>query len=305
MVRPSTLSFRLVLLFAVAAVSAGASPTSQPAGTSTRSSLVTARPGDLPILITAPHGGTTRLPEVPDRTGDAVPRKRGAKTNFSFALDRRTDQLAFAVADAIEKSIGKRPYLVVAHFSRRQIDANRPVEEAVETDDAREVYRQFHGEIAAYRSEILARFGRGLLIDLHGHGGDPEVIYRGTADGQTVRNLVETFGRDSVFGPEGVLAPLEARGLRLEPVGGTDDLENPSLNGGYITRRYGSFAGGSFDAIQLELGASFRAPERIPTFAGELANTLVTAYRRFLSPQEDDHGKSTTRPAASTPDSDR
>lgn len=261
--------------------------------------LVTAQRGTLPILISAPHGGTRRIEGVPDRNGKGVSRKRGAKTNFSFALDRSTDTLALALAEALEKLTGERPYLVVAHFSRRQIDANRSVEEGVESPAARAVYEQYHEALRDYRSEILAKFGGGILIDLHGHGGDPETLYRGTADGQTVRNLRETFGLEALVGAEGLFGPLEASGIKVVPSGASTDRENPALNGGFIVRTYGSFAGGSFDAVQMELGSALRAPERLPSLADQLAAALSTYHKRYLTPQEDDYGKSgpTSRPS--------
>lgn len=264
--------------------------------------LVTAQRGTLPILISAPHGGTRRIEGVPDRNGKGVSRKRGAKTNFSFALDRHTDTLALALADALEKLTGKRPYLVVAHFSRRQLDANRSVEEGVESPAARAVYEQYHTALRDYRSEILATFGGGILIDLHGHGGDPETLYRGTADGQTVRNLREMFGMEALVGPQGLMGSLEAAGIKVVPPAASPDRENPALNGGFIVRTYGSFAGGSFDAVQMELGLALRAPDRLPQLADQLAAALWSYHRRYLTPQEDDYGKNTptSQPSQST-----
>lgn len=253
-----------------------AAPASQPAN------YLTAQPGELPILITAPHGGRLRIPGVESRTGANMPAKRGAKNNFSIAFDRNTDQLAFALADEIEQRTGKRPYLIVAHFTRRHIDANRTAEEAYENPRAGLLYDQYHGAIQAFRNQILKDFGRGLMIDLHGHGGDPLAIIRGTADGQTVRNLITFHGKDALTGPDGLLGPLEAAGHKVVPPHGSEDRENPSLNGGFTVREYGSFRGGSFDAVQFELGMSFRRPETIPGFASDLADATVGFANRYL-----------------------
>jgi len=280
----------------VALLAAGIGPATRDAATAENlqgnlgGGLVTATPGTLPILLSAPHGGTRRMDGVPNRTGENVARKRGAKTNFSFAFDRNTDTLTFAVASAIERLTGQRPYVVVAHFSRRQIDANRPAEEAVESEEARKVYDAYHDALRQFRAEILARHGTGILIDLHGHGGNPEVLYRGTADGQTVRNLRETRGQDALTGDTGLLAPLARAGIKLQPENGSPAAENPALNGGYIVRKYGSFAGGSFDAVQLELGGALRGAERLPGVAEALGESLVQYWRKYLVRQDDGHG---------------
>lgn len=298
-----SLARRFVPVLALFLLGASAQTTPPRTPATHPTTLVSATSGDLPVLLTAPHGGRLRVPGVETRTGAGVPAKRGAKTNFSLAFDRNSDLVALALADEIEARTGKRPYLVVAGFSRRYADANRPPAEAYESPLARPVYDEYHGAVAAYRTEILARFGRGILIDLHGHGGDPVALIRGTADWQTVRNLVETFGKDAVTGPGGLLGPLAGlEGLKLVPLNDDNDArENPSLNGGYTVRHYGSFAGGNFDAIQFELGNALRAYDRFDLTARRLADGVVPFISRYLSGDAPPNSAPATVPSSVPP----
>ena len=75
--------------------------------------LVISRRGDLPILLTAPHGGTLAVPGARKRVHGKLTRDAG------------TLELALALVDRITKQAGGAPYLVAARFHREYIDANR------------------------------------------------------------------------------------------------------------------------------------------------------------------------------------
>lgn len=245
--------------------------------------LVTIQKGDIPLIISAPHGGTLEVPGVPERTGESVQKKVGAKTNFSKAFDAETDKMAVELSEAIFKRLGKRPYVVVAYFSRKYIDANRPASDAYENPLAKPVYDQYHGAILQARREILSRWQAGLLIDLHGQGSRRDAIFRGTADFATVRGLLGRAGQSALLGPQGLLGSFAARGATMIPANeAIAEKENPALNGGFIVRQYGSSRGGNFDAIQFEFGASYRREDR-PKTVEALADSLSEFVGRYLS----------------------
>lgn len=245
--------------------------------------LVTIQKGTLPIILSAPHGGTMPVPDTERRTGANVPRKRGAKNNFTTAFDRNVDHMALRIADEIEKLTGQRPYIVVANFSRRYIDANRMWTDAYESPIAAKYYHEYHDAIENFRKEILEKNRRGLILDIHGHGGDPESLIRGTADWATVKNMVDFFGKEALTGPEGLLGPIEAAGFKINPPNSEDTkLEVQSLNGGFITRNYGSFQGGAFDSVQWELGNAYRTADGIDKFAPVAADALVKFWKNYL-----------------------
>ena len=63
------------------------------------SDLVTTQTGKLPIILSAPHGGTKEVPGVPERKGDGLP--KGGK-GFFAGRDTGTEELAQVLSTAIE-----------------------------------------------------------------------------------------------------------------------------------------------------------------------------------------------------------
>src|SRR5262245_23656083 len=98
--------------------------------------LVTVVEGKLPIILSAPHGGSAPIEGVPERKGEGIPHKPG---KFVTSRDTGTEELEAAIADAIEARMKKRPYLVAAKFHRKYCDANRVAAEAYEESKAKPV----------------------------------------------------------------------------------------------------------------------------------------------------------------------
>jgi len=55
--------------------------------------------GEIPIILSAPHGGTGELPGVPERKGEGM--KTGG-AGFFAGRDSGTEELAYAVSAEIE-----------------------------------------------------------------------------------------------------------------------------------------------------------------------------------------------------------
>lgn len=127
-------------------------------------------PGDAPIVIIAPHGGTLTPTELPDRTCS------GCET----ANDLNTQDLARRIVDAFYTRTGARPHLVVNRLSRKKFDANRDLAEASGgTAKLSAPWTWFHAAIDSAEQRIVQRSGRGLVIDLHGHAHDVDRLELG------------------------------------------------------------------------------------------------------------------------------
>ena len=155
------------------------------------SPLVKIQAGDLPIILSAPHGGSLPIPGVAVRTGEGLP--EGGR-GFVPERDAGTEELAQQIADAIEKLFGKKPYFVIARSNRKFLDPNRPPEIAYEDADAKPVYDAYHSTLTEYCREVQTKFRKGLLLDIHGQGVAKETVFRGTQNGKTVTLLRERFG---------------------------------------------------------------------------------------------------------------
>ena len=225
--------------------------------------LIVIQNGELPIIISAPHGGHLPIPECPLRANKSLPQ-------FVTVLDTNSDKLAQETAKQVELVTGKKPWLVIAKFSRKYVDANRPESDGTESEAGKVVYRRYHAALREAVDAIKIQ-PNALLLDFHSQGKAKETIYRGTGNLSSLRNKSLT----AFSGQTGFLSTLEQSGLKLEPIiQKPSDKENPSFNGGYITRHYGASESDGINAIQLEIGADYRTKESLPKTAAAIAGAI-------------------------------
>jgi N-formylglutamate amidohydrolase len=249
--------------------------------------LVLLRPGTLPIVLTAPHGGRLDIPGVsqrsaPDAAHMAAFEKWGG---FRSGGDPNTDALALRIASEIERLTGHAPYLVLAKFKRRFIDVNRPADLAYVGPEAAPYYALYHGTIRKFVDEVRRAYPAGLLLDVHGEGKDPDVLMRGTSNGDTVTLLVRRAGVGSITGPNGLFGQLESQGFKVFPsnrVSIWHGSENAGFNGGYTVNTYGSQNADGIDAVQLEFGTRYRRDDELDRSAAQAARAIVTFYKAYL-----------------------
>lgn len=241
--------------------------------------LVTVEKGELPIILSAPHGGGLTIPGVEPRKGEGV-------RLFRNKADQWTDELTAKIANEIEKTTGKRPYVVIANFHRKFIDANRPSHLAYESQNAKPVYDEYHNALAEARLEVNERWGSGLIVDIHGQASQLDTIIRGTKNGKTVSHLLKNFGRKSLVGKPSLFGQLAEAGFSVNPPVGSQNKEPSSYNGGYIVQKYGSMSGGAIDAIQLELGRNLRRPDSNDVTAKKIAFALQNFATTHLPSEE-------------------
>jgi N-formylglutamate amidohydrolase len=236
-----------------------------------QSAFVDARRGSLPLLLTAPHGGIEQPDGVPERSS-------GLRR-----LDGRTRLLGEQLYSQLEVLLGGTPYIVLARFHRRYLDANRPAEIGMEHEAARPHYDAYHGAIRGFVSEIRARFGSGLLLDLHGQSAAPQMIFRGTQNGVTTHALLEDRGFEALAGPESLFGQLETFGYQVVPSASSNALldEQPGWSGGYTVQTYGSHRADGIDAMQIELGWDLRTKEYLPHLVEDLAAAIASHYRAY------------------------
>ena len=229
--------------------------------------MVVSSTGALPLILTVPHDGAEFLGLVPVRKTGALVRDIG------------TRELAERVADRLEARTGKRPYLVVARFSRKYLDANRPEAQAMESADALPAYRAYHDTIGRFVAQVKAAFpGGALLLDVHGQGQEPGTTFRGTRAGLTATSLLGRFGPAALQGEHSIIGVLAAKGYTVHPAPGTASLqEDPRYAGGYTVFHYGSQNPQGIDAIQFEFGKQHRDNARLPD---DLAEALIVFMTR-------------------------
>ncbi len=256
--------------------------------------FVVAERGALPLILSAPHGGSARIADMAERVRpDASAGGEAAKWGgfHGGAGDTGTLELTQAVADRVKSRLGRAPYVVLARVQRRYVDLNRPASLAYDppgTDGPKEVYDAYHRALEEFGRDVTRTFGRGLLLDIHGQGEARGTVFRGTVDGRAVSHLLHKDGPAALTGPDSIFGVLAAKGYDVHPAIGSMAREDRRYRGGFITATYGSAggsaAGSTIDAIQIEFGTDFRTKERRPQTADDLADAIVRFYGKYLPP---------------------
>jgi N-formylglutamate amidohydrolase len=202
-------------------------------------------------------------------------------SGYFTGRDTNTEELAHAVSAAVEKKNGLKPYMVVARFHRKYIDANRPPEIAYEDVKAKPTYDAYRETLAAYCRAVKKEYGRGLLLDIHGQGRMNDTVIRGTRDGKTVSLLIGRYGEKAHTGPESFFGLLAAHGCKVFPEN-LADKDFAALNGGDIVHTYGSGEYG-IDAIQLEFGGDLREKAKLTDTAGKVASAVEKFAKLYLT----------------------
>lgn len=237
--------------------------------------LLVVEQGTLPLIISASHGGRMPIPDVPERKGNGI-------AKFVTARDTNTDDLADKLASAIEKQLGGRPFVIIAKFERKFVDANRPAKDAYESDKAKPYYEAYHAALKNASRKVQEDWGRGLLLDLHGQAADENAIYRGTNNFKSVTHLVDRFGKAGMIGPKSLFGVLTKKNYKIVPAIDSTDKEDPRFGGGFIVQTYGSAGGGTIDAIQLELGGQSRALKNQAKTAADVAEAVAVFAKEYL-----------------------
>jgi hypothetical protein len=220
--------------------------------------------GDLPIIISAPHGGSMVPDEITDRTYGTTGR------------DRNTQELSRSIREALIELTGRAPHMIVSRLRRTKLDPNREITEAAQGNPfAENAWSEFQGSIEVAEDIVTRDFGSGLYLDIHGHGHDIARVELGyllsrndltrsdaalnasSFDAKSsVRALAGTVDitfAQLIRGPASLGALLQERGTRSVPSTADPDPDGGAyFSGGYNTARHGSRDGGTISGIQLE-----------------------------------------------------
>ncbi|MCB1207671.1 MAG: hypothetical protein KDK97_00025 [Verrucomicrobiales bacterium] len=247
-----------LLLPLILAIGTGNSPAEQP--------FIEYQPGTLPLVLAAPHGGTLKPVDLPNRNFGRV------------AQDTNTAEIVLALAATLEAKTGQRPHVILCRLHRTKVDCNREIKEAAQGDPAAEAaWHEFHDACATACEAVTQLRGCGLFLDVHGHRHEEprvELGYLLTAnqlamsntaldqettaiEQSSIRELVARSGRNLsalMYGPNSLGSLLEARSILCVP-SPTKPAPTPGadyFSGAYDIQAHGSRDGGTVSAIQVE-----------------------------------------------------
>lgn len=262
-------------------------------------------PGNMPLVISIPHGGYLLPDEIPER-----PCRNCAKNQDIFTLE-----IGLQLRDVIYNKTGYIPYIIINNLHRTRLDPNRNIAEAADGHElAEQAWTEFQGFIDSAIADVENEFGKGLYIDLHGHRHaikrtelgyllsseelqleDDFLDSDSFIEYSSIRHLINnnpdslTYS-ELVRGPNSLGTLLSEMGYQTVP---SMDLPYPQpgepyFSGGYNTMRHGSSSGGTVDGIQIELDEELRRDEaRREKLATDLASVLTKFIRINYFPGQD------------------
>ncbi len=292
----NTINYVLLLFISASVLSLAAQeiPTAcAPGGTN---DYITYLPGNMPLVISIPHGGYMMPDDVPER-----PCVNCAKNQDIYTLE-----IGLGIRNEIYQTTGHYPFVIINNLHRTRLDPNRNIAEAAAGDKNAELaWHQFQEYIDSAAAEVQNRYGKGLYIDLHGHRHDikrtelgylisndelqldDELLdFDSFVDYSSIRSLVKNNlngesisqlvrGRNSFGGL------LEEMGYPAVPSPGIPfpGPGEPFFSGGYNVTRHGSSQGGTIDGIQIELDEYLR---RDMSKRDKLVSDLAFIIIKFL-----------------------
>jgi len=261
-----------------------------------RNSYITYYPGNIPIILSIPHGGDISPIEISNRTyGVSV-------------TDSNTIELGMAIRNYFYSNFNVRPYVVVNNLKRTKLDANREKTEAAQGNIfAERAFDEFHFYINSAREQIISKHNTGFLFDIHGHGVNPDGFYdmrtwigyllsgddldnsdtyidqNISIDNTSIYNIantsIETLS-EILRGPNSLGSFFENNLYTALPSSNSPSPEGMRyFSGGYNTSLYGKDRNFNFNAIQLEFPfPDLRdTPQSRNTFASAFVN-LIQEY---------------------------
>ena len=215
--------------------------------------------GDIPLIVSAPHGGRINPTDIPDR-------KYG-----TMVMDTNTDKLARFIAEDFKSKYGKTPHVIICDLRRSKVDCNRDIKEGAQGNPAAErTWKEFHSFIQEAQKTILKKHKFGFYVDLHAHGHQFQRLELGylikskdlklddkkinsLVDKSSIKTLTEISGENfaEILRGKNSLGALFAE----HKIPSVPSIEYPNpgnekyFNGGYNTREY---CKGQFSGLQVE-----------------------------------------------------
>ena len=249
-------------------------------------------PGNLPVILSVPHGGYLQPLSIPRRECSGCVYNR----------DLYTQELARSIIDDFFATTGCYPHVIINLLHRSRFDANRSIVTAADGNPiVEEAYHNYHAFIDLAKARIEEDYGRGLFLDLHGHGHLIQRVELGyrlsrtqlrlTDNQLNEQGLIEESSIRALAGENrqalshaALLRGSQSLGTMLGDKGfpSVPSMQDPYplgdedyFSGGYNTGRHSSENGGKIDGIQVECDRNIRLDEdNRERFADSLTHSI-------------------------------
>jgi hypothetical protein len=262
--------------------------------------------GNIPLVISVPHGGNVAPASIPDRTCP----------NAVTVTDLNTQQIAKEISNNIFSLTGCYPHIVYCNLKRSKLDCNRNMTDGTcDHPEALTAWKEYHDFMlqAITNSDVDHSFNT-FMIDIHGHGKPSQRIELGY-----LLDEIELENTDLVLNTSAFINNSSLRKLALQnknnlqhadlirgalsfgtllhdkgyPAVPSSQIPSPGgdntyYNGGYITAHYTSYNPAiEANGFQIELNYSGlrNTTENIKKFAVVMADAILEymyAHRDIL-----------------------
>jgi len=254
--------------------------------------------GDIPLVISVPHGGYIKDLRIEDR--DCSEHGRVVK-----GADSNTIATARAIQQVFWETYGKRPYFIISRLSRNKVDQNRDVALGACGDPlATQAWNFYHGAIDRALSRAKKDSQWAIFIDLHGHAHKNPRLELGyslnreqLSKAYTKKGLGELGGKSSLgnlisakgtdfhqllFGPQAFGSLMMDRGIAATPsLGDPHPLEGEKFfAGGYNTRHYTTAEYPNVFGWQIE--CNFKGIRDTDANRMKFASALAESYFEYI-----------------------
>ena len=216
--------------------------------------------GNIPVLLSAPHGGDLKPKIIKDRQGNS----------FKTDADTWTIEILKLVNNELKLMWGT-PYYIYSNLHRSKLDFNREFYEATDSNTTLiPIYNSYHDFLSKTSVKVIPKL---LIVDIHGHTHSENMIELGYGIDYTeleeLKNIKNNrYWTNKSFGF--ILNKLYGKAIAYPPAN-----TKPALyfKGGYIVQRIYDNA----FCIQIELPQNIRKFDR-EKISKILAKTIKEFY---------------------------
>lgn len=223
-------------------------------------SLIDFEFGELPIIIVSSHGGNLNPDFIKDRT------------NGNITPDLYTLEFSQELLKQIESIYHKKPYKLFCKLSRKKLDLNRSFNSGSCCNEGKKIWKEWYKILDSMIEDINKKFNYGIILDIHGHGGNDNRIWLGYGikkedliDNRFDNSSLSKFINKSYFSKQQIISGDKSLGHLINQLSNDKIDCIPSLikinnndrylSGGFLLKTYGI---NKIDCIQIELPLSLR-----------------------------------------------
>ncbi len=220
-------------------------------------------PGDMPVVLDAPHGGSNAREGLRPRPGPKPGR------------DLLTLEFAYTIQERVRAACSRSPTIFACLLHRRYVDLNHARYDCAVEPILVQFWDYYYSQLQAQLSSCAERWSRCLLVDIHGFDPSNQEeslqiydVILGTGFNATITRPDRTIDpAKNIF-----ISALHEQGVAVFPP--DDAALEQRFTGGHIVTHFGQNP--RFPAIQVELSNRARGQDQ------DIKGRVLNAFASFL-----------------------